>query len=58
MSESELKELLETFIVHSNGLSRYFRIKNYQQGLSIDLLKDIEDMYNFQCLVEDKLSNE
>lgn len=55
-----LEELLDTFIVHTNGISRHVRFPGYKARLLSDeknkeLVEDIQDLYSYQCTVEQKL---
>lgn len=55
-----LKELIDTFIVHSNGMSKHVRFPGYKARLlseesNKDLVQDLQDLYNYQCTVETKL---
>lgn len=52
----KLKELIDTFIVHSNGLSIWARIASKKEGLPKDLADDIQDLYDYQCHVEDEIN--
>lgn len=56
----QLKELIDIFIVHSNGLSKYVRFPHYKERLlkahENDLVEDLEDIYSYQCYVETELN--
>lgn len=53
--EQFYKKIIDTFITHSNGLSIWVRLSHYKDRLPKDLADDIQDLYNYQCFVEDEL---
>lgn len=52
----KLRKLLDTFITHSNGMSIWVRIPSYKEKLPKDLADDIQDLYDYQCHVEDEIN--
>jgi hypothetical protein len=55
----KLEDALSTFISHSHGLSKYYKFYTLHQRLTAsgehDLLKDIENLYSYQCHIEEVL---
>ena len=53
----QMKKIVSSFINHSNGLSKWVRIAHYKEKIPKELADDIDDLYSFQCMVEDKLAD-
>ena len=55
MEESEeikkLREIIERFVIKSNGLSKWVRM-DFGQDIPKDLQLQIKSLYQFQCEVE------